>query len=932
MIFKKLFRPKHQDPKPAVRIAAIDSLSGEVPEQKSILHELAFNDEDVNVSLAALSKLNSFVLWYKMSEIAKSERVLKRAQQMVENTLFGDDESVLSQQKKREFAYECKNNKLLERLIKQPWVQQEPKLVLHILSVLNKPQLALPILLASQDSDLQQALLVYADSPASLQKIIKKAPGEHIKSLAKNKLEQIEFAKTQPVALEKSTRLVLSRMLALREQRDYAKLLDTRSKLNQEYAQYSAQFDCLSADKRQEFITKFDELSSKLDILDAELAPLYHAEQKKRNLADAVQHATADTQAMQVWLSDMLAGDISSITLAQTEQAQTEIQNRTGRIENLILEADSVGMASQKAALNSLLVALQKRQHTFNHLPAFQDSLKQADALITEFAQMAVPEQAIDVQQAQHVLKEKQGQWRKLRESYQDSWPKALDKQFSALQQTWQSAIKALAVGISKEVSRIRSKAKAIEVLIEQGKYKAAIGLFAKVSKWFDALPEQEKKRNERTYEQVSSKIEELKSLQAYIAMPRKPALLEEAEALVEANLSVSLRAEQVKELRRRWNSLGVLNTPEDDALNEQFDTLIEQAFSPCREHFEKQQAQRESNLVQKQALIVEVTDLAEQSLEASELSKVVQQLQQKWQKIGDVDFTVKTELNNAYRQALAPLKKQIEAYFNENAAQKQALITQAQGLSSVDDVTQAIEQAKALQEKWKQVGQVQRKSENLLWNQFREANDAVFAKRKAHNQQQKQANDAQVSAVNGLLANMQQSINGAQSISELDETRAAEAELEAQLSALPKGLSSGLYRRLTGLSEERQAKRASLELQAKTQSFSKLFDVLKRWETPALPEEIDSLPSQWQQSFKALAQHDVPRLNLTLMLEIVSDVPSPQTDDSLRKEIQLQLMADKLQQGVEYDKASLLKRWIQHGPVAQQEQVLLTRAQRCFA
>ena len=95
---------------------------------------------------------------------------------------------------------------------------------------------------------------------------------------------------------------------------------------------------------------------------------------------------------------------------------------------------------------------------------------------------------------------------------------------------------------------------------------------------------------------------------------------------------------------------------------------------------------------------------------------------------------------------------------------------------------------------------------------------------------------------------------------------------------------------------------------------------------------KIDSFPSQWQQSFKALAQHDVPRLNLTLMLEIVSDVPSPQTDDSLRKEIQLQLMADKLQQGVEYDKASLLKRWIQHGPVAQQEQVLLTRAQRCFA
>ena len=109
MIFKNLFRPKHQDPKPAVRITAIGSLSAEVPEQKSILHELAFNDEDVNVSLAALAKLNSFVLWYKMAEIAKNDRIAKRAQQVVESTLFSDDESTMARDEKFAFAYECKN-------------------------------------------------------------------------------------------------------------------------------------------------------------------------------------------------------------------------------------------------------------------------------------------------------------------------------------------------------------------------------------------------------------------------------------------------------------------------------------------------------------------------------------------------------------------------------------------------------------------------------------------------------------------------------------------------------------------------------------------------------------------------------------------------------------------------------------------------------
>ena len=932
MIFKKLFRPKHQDPKPAVRIVAIDSLSPDLPEQKSILHELAFNDEDVNVSLAALTKLNSFVLWYKMAEIAKNERVLKRAQQVVDNTLFNDDGSLLSKAQKREFAYECKNSKLLERLIKQPWVQQEPKLVLHILSVLNKPQLALPILLSSDDDSLQSALLVYADNPASLQKIIKKTSSESIKAQAQDKLNQLAFAKAQPIEVEKGTRLILSRLLALKEQRDYRKLVDTRTKLNDEYAIFSAQFDCLSQEKRQEFTAKYTDINNKLEILDAEMAPVYQAQQRKRDVTDAVEHATADTQAMLVWLADILSGEVSSVTLAQTEQAQTEIQNRMSRIDALLLDANTAGMTVQAKALQALLDALQKRQHTFNHLPAFQDALKQAGSLLTDFAQLTVPTQGEDVLSAKSTLQSMEQQWFALREAYQDSWPEALEQRFTQLQSTWRSAIKTLSAGITQDVNRIRSKAKAIDVLIEQGKYKAAMGLFTKVTKWFEALPEQEKARNERTLEQVSAKIEELKSLQAYIALPRKPALLEEAQALVDAILPVSLRAEQVKELRRRWNSLGVLNTSDDDALNKQFDALIELAFAPCREHFEKQQLQRENNFAQKQALINEIGTFAEHGLSADALAKAIQQVQQKWQNVGDVDFTVKTQVNNAYREALAPLKKQVEVYFNENAEVKQALIMQAQALSAVEDVNVAIEQAKALQEKWKHVGQTQRKVENALWEQFRQANDVVFAKRKAHNQIQKQENNAQVAAAANILQKLQQAVNEAQSLSELDDTHMVQTELEAQLVAMPKALSSSLFRRLSGLIDERQTKLEGLQRQSRAHSLSALFDVLKRWETPALPDDIESLPNQWQQSFKALGQSDVPRLNLTLMLEIVCDIPSPQIDEALRKEIQLQLMADKLQQGVEYDKSSLLKLWIQHGPVAKQEQVLLTRAQRCFA
>ncbi|GAC31425.1 DUF349 domain-containing protein [Paraglaciecola polaris] len=931
MIFKNLFRPKHQDPKPAVRITAIGSLSAEVPEQKSILHELAFNDEDVNVSLAALAKLNSFVLWYKMAEIAKNDRIAKRAQQVVESTLFSDDESTMARDEKLAFAYECKNNKLLERLLKQSWVQHEPKLVLNILATLNKPQLAMPILLASDDEALQSALLVYADTESSLQKVIKKTRSEQIKAQAQEKLTRIQFSKVQPVEVEKGTRLVLSRLLALKDQRDYAKLVAIRGELSKEYAAFEIQFDCLSSDKREAFNSKYAELDNKLTILDAELAPMYHAQQRKQDVLNNVQHAMADTQAVLVWLSDMVSGDISAVTLAQTEQAQTEIQNRTSRLESLMSDAEKAGMKQAVKQLQDMHHALLTRQHTYNHLPAFQDALKQARALLADFAERTVPNQGTEVENAKSVLQQIKGQWRELRVSYQDSWPKELDSQFASAQGAWQSAIKSLSAGVTQDVNRIRSKTKAIESLIEQGKYKAAMGLFSKVSKWFALLPEQEQARNARIFEQTSLKVEELKSLQAYIALPRKPALIEEAQDLVAANVSVSLRAEQVKELRRRWNSLGVLSTPEDDGLNMQFDVLIEQAFAPCREHFEKQQQQRVDNLVHKQAVLQQIAQLSEQALALDVLAKTVQQIQQKWQAIGDVDFTLKADLNNEYRQALMPLKVQVEAYFSDNALQKQALIKQALALSAAEDISGAIEQAKVLQERWKQVGPAQRKLENPLWNQFREANDSVFAQRKAFNLQQKQADAEQGEIANGLLKQIQQSLKNANTIGELDDAFGVQSELETLLEALPKSLSINFRRRLNALFDERQAKLEVLKRQVKKESFNELFAILKRWESPEIPQNIDVLPAQWQQSFKGQCDVDVPRHNLTLMLELLSDVSSPDSDVALRKEIQLQLMADKLQQGVEYDKYVLLKRWIQHGPVGQQEHALLLRAERCF-
>jgi hypothetical protein len=56
MIFDRFFKAKYLNSDPQVRLAAIATLSVDKPADKQVLHELAFNDSQASVSLAALDK------------------------------------------------------------------------------------------------------------------------------------------------------------------------------------------------------------------------------------------------------------------------------------------------------------------------------------------------------------------------------------------------------------------------------------------------------------------------------------------------------------------------------------------------------------------------------------------------------------------------------------------------------------------------------------------------------------------------------------------------------------------------------------------------------------------------------------------------------------------------------------------------------------
>ncbi|MFQ3234535.1 MAG: exonuclease SbcC [Paraglaciecola sp.] len=933
MIFKHLFRAKHLNPDPQVRITAISKLDGDIPEQKSSLHELAFNDADINVSLAALTKLDSFALWYKMAGITKNERIGKKARQMVDHVLFNDDDDRMSAVQKRQFALECNDPNLLERLLPQAWLQADPEVVEHSLNVISKPHLALSTLLLSDNEGLQLALLKFANNESTLQKIVKKVVSSKVRDLAVDELAKLHFSKTQPIEVEKKTRLLLSRLLAClacKDSNDYAQLSASREALLSDYAGLESQFFCLTALKQQEFRGKFADINYKLSILVAEMAPLWQAQQDQLALTQKVVQVTADTQALLVWLADMLSDGVSFITLAQTEQAQTEIQTRCKRI--LQLKSDLPLGHSAQSSLQYLHEQLLQRQHTYNHLPAFVQAIKDGELLLVNFREMALPEDTAALFQAKECLKALKQQWDALRSNYAASWPDALQSAWEQQCAVWQKALTTLSTQLTQDVSRCRNKIKAVDALITHGKYKAAIGIFAKVAKIFQALPGAQQTQLARAFDKIKSEIDNLQDLQAYIAQPRKPALLAQAVALLEYPLEVDEQANKIKDLRRCWNSLGQLGTTQDDALNADFNDKIEQAFLPCRAHYDDQQQLRAANLTAKSAIIEQLTNLEAFAGSDADLARQLRQMQQQWQGLGEVDYKLRDALNAQYRTAMIAPRSKVAQYYQANVEYKQELILQAEKLLELDDAIDAIEQAKFLQEKWKTAEPAQRKVENQLWSTFRHINDKVFAKRKAHNEQLKQQQEQQTDHVQQQLHEMQIKVDGAQTRAMLDAVTVELKDIYDLLDPMPLKVRNLLQTQLNLIAQNQQNKSRSLDAKDQEQRFIDLFAVLQQWKSATLPETAFDLPGMWQQAFKSSVTDDpLERHELTVMLEVLSELPSPDSDKIKRKAMQLKLMADKLESGVQADKTNLLHRWIAQGPVLSNDLALLQRTEHCF-
>lgn len=917
-----------------VRIQAIGALSAEESQHKSVLHELAFNDSDNRVSVAALNKLNNFDLWWKMMEIAKDERLGKHARSKVEDALLGNNDIVISEQARTAFIKECKNNSLLETLLqKQAIKDSDTDMYLSVLNRLNKPQLTLRTLLTTNNKDLQDALFSNVQDESELAKIAKKAKDPQLAENARLRLEKIQAEKQRPIQLEKDVKLTLSKLLALSEETDFQKFQRTWQELQQEFQEQKSQFSVFTSELEQSLNEKFQEIEQKLSNKSHRLQGDWDVQQELARTSAALKSASERCENVLSQVENALLTHAAEITLGELESFNEQISQAEQDL-NEMLSAKLTD--AERRGIEELVNKLMTSRTSLDSLPALQQSLKQAEELIQQFNNLTLPDDVSQIDAAQMYLNETAERWNDITSGFSSIWPKALKQQWSECQKEWKKALKQLRNELQERTSRVRGKLNGIERAISQGRFKNAMRSYEQVKQDFDNLPEAQQSRLNRQFDKVKQQIENLQDWQAYIATPRKPELLKEIEQLVLNPLDPETQAERVKELRKEWNALGVVANETDEVLNNAFNLACEEAFKPCREFYAEQEKQRLDNLQQKQKLLDEL-EQSQSGDNVVELSKSLRQMQTAWKQVGAVDYKDLESLNARYQQVVNPIKERVNQFYQDNAQLKQSLLQKAESLLTLEDLKEATESAKKIQQEWKRIEFAGQRLENKLWADFRAINDKIFARRDDAINEQNDAAKTRLSEIETQLTETKQALGASASKQEIEEFLNKELPaLIQEVQTLPRKLNSDVFKLAQKIKSELEEKLLYLGDSQRIEQYRAVFSALANWQQTEVPASASELPNYWRQAFHtaSLVEHELSEFNrhqLLILLELLQDKASPEEDSAERKQLQLQLMALKLQEGINLDYDEILRTWIALGPLSESDVKLLPRLEGLF-
>lgn len=239
------------------------------------------------------------------------------------------------------------------------------------------------------------------------------------------------------------------------------------------------------------------------------------------------------------------------------------------------------------------------------------------------------------------------------------------------------------------------------------------------------------------TFNEVRFKVDKEYREQIERALSKKKKLVKEAEALVDQE-NIAKAARKVNKLHKAWKNAGNLPQKDENEMWDLFKAATDKFNEMKSDNIDKLREQEEANLEKKYELIKE----AEEAKDTDDFDaghQKMQSLMSRWKKIGPVPRKQSSKIWKKFKGAMDVFYDRRREAFKgerkdqkENLEKKQEILEKLKELGKHDDPALAVQEAKKLQQDFKDIGYVPIKMKNKIWKQYREACDVIYDRYRA--------------------------------------------------------------------------------------------------------------------------------------------------------------------------------------------------------
>jgi DNA repair protein SbcC/Rad50 len=379
-----------------------------------------------------------------------------------------------------------------------------------------------------------------------------------------------------------------------------------------------------------------------------------------------------------------------------------------------------------------------------------------------------------------------------------------------------------------------------------------------------------------------------------------------------------------IEQLRLRWKELDRLGGATNKPLWQRFEAALKTAYAPVAAHLAQLSEARKENLTLRKNLLnaldaLKVTE-AEQP-DWKEISRALSHFQTEWRKLGPLEHTAphksQPALLERMKASIARLEDPLKQIYVSAQAEREQLIMRVKALSRDVQGRDMLVKLRELQSQWQihaKSKPLPRKSENMLWAEFKAASDALIGQREAAFSARDDEFKANQLVREALIARLEE-LHQDTPPADIKRTIASvDAELRKAGEA-PRSQAARLEARYRVAREHAQehitgSAQRSWQLICDTlQARLALCAELEAGAAPAVVEarwlELTALPARWEQAMQTRyktaleggsANSGELLDKLLLQLESTLEIPSPAAFQAARRTLKLMAMKNAME------------------------------------